>query len=51
VNFEKPYTQELEGISTVHKRCPPGRQGQVRLVRGYPALTACAVNLPEPVLT
>jgi hypothetical protein len=51
VNFEKPYTHELEGVSTVHKSSPPDRAGQARLVRGYPALTACVVNLPEPVLT
>ncbi len=51
VNFEKPYTHELEGLSTVHKSCPPDRNGKARLVRGYPALTACVVNLPEPVLT
>lgn len=51
VNFEKPYTHKLEGVSTVHKSSPPDRQGQARLVRGYPALTACVVNLPEPVLT
>jgi hypothetical protein len=51
VNFEKPYTHELEGISRVHKSCPPDRQGKARLARGYPALTACVVNLPEPVLT
>jgi hypothetical protein len=51
VNFEKPYTHELEGVSTVYKSSPPDRQGQARLVVGYPALTACVVNLPEPVLT
>ena len=51
VNFEKPYTHDLEGISTVHKSCPPDRQGKARLARGYPALTACVVNLPEPVVT
>jgi len=51
VNFEKPYTRELEGVSTVHKSSPPDREGKARLVRGYPALTACVVNLPEPVLT
>jgi hypothetical protein len=51
VNFEKPYTHDLEGVSTVHKSCPPDRQGKARLTRGYPALTACVVNLPEPVLT
>jgi hypothetical protein len=51
VNFEKPYTHDLEGVSTVHKSCPPDRQGKARLARGYPALTACVVNLPEPVVT
>jgi len=51
VNFEKPYTHELEGVSTVYKSSPPDLRGQARLVRGYPALTACVVNLPEPVLT
>jgi hypothetical protein len=51
VNFEKPYTHELEGVSTVHKRSPPDRKGKARLARGYPALTACVVNLPEPVLS
>jgi hypothetical protein len=51
VNFEKPYTQALEGVSTVHKSSPPDRDGKARLVRGYPALTACVVNLPEPALT
>ncbi len=51
VNFEKPYTHDLEGVSTVHKSCPPDRQGKARLTRGYPALTASVVNLPEPVVT
>jgi hypothetical protein len=51
VNFEKPYTHALEGASTVYKSSPPDRDGKARLVRGYPALTACVVNLPEPVLT
>ncbi len=51
VNFEKPYTHDLEGLSTVHKSCPPDRQGKARRARGYPALTACVVNLPEPVVT
>ena len=44
VNFEKPYTHKLEGVSAVHKSSPPNRAGQARLVRGYPALTACVVN-------
>jgi len=51
VNFEKPYTQDLEGVSTVYKSSPPDRKGKGRLTIGYPALTACVVNLPEPVLT
>jgi hypothetical protein len=51
VNFEKPYTHELEGVSTVYKSSPPDRKGKGRLTPGYPALTACVVNLPEPVLT
>jgi hypothetical protein len=51
VNFEKPYTQELEGVSTVMKSTPPGPRGQKRLTSGYPAMTATVVNLPEPVVT
>ncbi len=51
VNFEKPYTHELEGVSTVYKSTPPPLTGSGRLTRGYPSLTACVVNLPEPVVT
>lgn len=51
VNFEKPYTKKLEGVSTVMKSTPPGPQGQKRLTPGYPAMTATVVNLPEPVVT
>jgi hypothetical protein len=52
VNFEKPYTEELEGVSTVMKSTPPPPKGQrKRLTPGYPAITAAVVNLPEPVLT
>ena len=51
VNFEKPYTHALAGVSTVYKNSRPDREGTARLVRGYPAITACVVNLPEPVLT
>jgi hypothetical protein len=51
VNFEKPYTSHLEGVSTVQKSTPPGKRGQKRLTSGYPALTATVVNLPEPVIT
>jgi hypothetical protein len=51
VNFEKPYTRKLEGVSTVQKSTPPGERGQKRLTSGYPAMTATVVNLPEPVIT
>jgi hypothetical protein len=52
VNFEKPYTEELEGVSTVMKSTPPPPKGQKkRLTPGYPAMTATVVNLPEPVVT
>ena len=40
VNFEKPYTTKLEGVSTVPKSRPPALNGQARLTRGYPAITA-----------
>lgn len=51
VNFEKPYTKELEGVSTVLKSTPPGTKGEKRLTPGYPAITATIVNLPEPVIS
>jgi hypothetical protein len=51
VNFEKPYTRKLEGLSTVLKSTPPGEHGKKRLTSGYPAMTATVVNLPEPVIT
>jgi hypothetical protein len=52
VNFEKPYTEALEGVSTVMKSTPPPPKGQKkRLTPGYPAITATVVNLAEPVLT
>jgi hypothetical protein len=51
VNFEKPYTRALEGVSTVMKSTPPGPGGAKRLTAGYPAITATVVNLPEPVIT
>src|SRR5574342_794322 len=44
VNFEKPYTKELEGVSTVYKSTPPNLEGKARLARGYPALTDSVVN-------
>jgi hypothetical protein len=51
VNFEKPYTQHLEGVSTVMKSTPPALDGAKRLTRGYPALTATIVNLAVPAIT
>ncbi len=51
VNFEKPYTTELPGVSTVHKSTPPTLNGQARLARGYPAITATVVNTPVPATT
>jgi hypothetical protein len=51
VNFEKPYTEKLEGVSTVMKSTPPGPRGEKRLTPGYPAMTATVVNLPVPAVT
>ena len=51
VNFEKPYTKELEGVSTVYKSTPPQLNGQARLTRGYPAMTATVVNTKIPAVT
>ena len=49
VNFEKPYTQALEGVSVVHKATPPDLAGRARLAHGYPAITATIVNTKVPV--
>lgn len=49
VNFEKPYTKALEGVSVVHKATPPDLTGHARLARGYPAITATIVNTQVPV--
>ncbi len=51
VNFEKPYTQKLPGVSTVHKSTPPALDGQARRTYGYPAITATVTNLTVPVIT
>lgn len=51
VNFEKPYTRALDGVSLVMKSTPPSLSGEKRLTRGYPAITATVVNLPQPVVT
>ena len=49
VNFEKPYTKALEGVSIVHKATPPDLTGHARLACGYPAITATIVNTKVPV--
>ena len=51
VNLEKPYTKELEGVSTVHKSTPPDLKGEARLAHGYPATTATVVNTAVPALS
>ena len=51
VNFEKPYTHALEGVSTVRKSTPPNLGGKARLTRGYPAITATVVNTRVPATT
>jgi hypothetical protein len=51
VNFEKPYTKELEGVSTVNKSTPPDLKGDARLVHGYPAMTATVVNSAVPAIS
>lgn len=48
VNFEKPYTEKLEGVSTVYKSTPPDNRGQARLASGYPSITATVVNTRIP---
>ena len=51
VNFEKPYTKALEGVSVVHKATPPDLAGHARLAHGYPAITAAIVNTKVPVIS
>ena len=51
VNFEKPYTHKLEGVSTVHKSTPPDLYGKARLAHGYPTTTATVVNTRVPAVT
>ncbi len=52
VNFEKAYAKKIEGISTVRKSTPPGTlpRQEARLTKGYPALLAYIVNLPQPAI-
>jgi hypothetical protein len=51
VNFEKPYTHKLQGVSIVRKSSPPDLRGKARLTRGYPAITATIVNSRVPATT
>ena len=51
VNFEKPYTRELPGVSHVRKSTPPDLNGKARITWGYPAVTATVVNIPVPAVT
>jgi hypothetical protein len=51
VNMEKPYTDALEGVSRVMKSTPPSLNGEKRITRGYPAITATIVNLAQPATT
>lgn len=51
VNFEKPYTKELEGVSHIYKSTPPDLNGGARITRGYPAITATVVNTRVPAIT
>jgi hypothetical protein len=51
VNFEKPYTRNLEGVSHVMKDTPPCLGHSKRITLGYPAITATIVNLTQPATT
>jgi hypothetical protein len=50
VNFEQPYAEYVEGISTVHKATPPGSDGKARLTPGFPTVMAEIVNLRQPAI-
>lgn len=50
VNFEKPYTHQLEGVSTIYKSTPPHLEGRKRLARGYPAMTVTILNTHVPAV-
>jgi hypothetical protein len=51
VHFEKAYTEKSEGVSTIYKSTPPDLNGNARLSRGYPAMTATVVNTPIPAIS
>jgi len=50
VNFEQPYAEQVEGISTVHKATPPGPDGKARLTSGFPTVLCEIVNLRQPAI-
>lgn len=50
VNFEQPYAEHVEGISTVYKATPPGPHGKARLTPGFPTVLCEIVNLPQPAI-
>jgi hypothetical protein len=50
VNFEQPYAEQVEGISTVYKATPPGPDGKARLTSGFPTVLCEIVNLPQPAI-
>jgi hypothetical protein len=50
VNFEQPYAEYVEGISTVHKATPPGPDGKARLTSGFPTVLCEIVNLSQPAI-
>jgi len=51
VSFEKLYTERGEGVCTVRKSTPPALNGEARLTKGYPAITATVVNTRVPATT
>ncbi len=51
LNFEKPYTKTLEGVSTVYKSTPPDLKGRARLTCGYPSITTTIVNTWVPAIS
>lgn len=50
VNFEQPYAEHVEGLSTVHKSTPPGPDGKARLTAGFPTVMCEIVNLSQPAI-
>ena len=50
VNFEHPYAEQVEGISTVYKATPPGPDGKARLTSGFPTVLCELVNLSQPAV-